>query len=143
MAKENKGRIKAEFPTLKLVDEFDIAYDFAIKVYGKFNKIVKSVILFGSTAKRIAKATSDIDIIIITDDCTIQWDEELIAWYREELGKIIQTNPYKKSLHINTVRLTTWWQDLIKGDPVVINVIRYGQALVDFGGFFNPLKILL
>ena len=29
------------------------------------------------------------------------------------------------------------------GDPTVINVIRYGETLIDFGGFFNPLKILL
>ena len=43
---------------------------------------------------------SDIDIIIIIDDASIKWDMELIAWYRQELGKIIQTNPYKKSLHI-------------------------------------------
>jgi uncharacterized protein (UPF0332 family) len=31
----------------------------------------------------------------------------------------------------------------MRGDPVVINVLRYGDALVDFGGFFNPLRILL
>src|SRR3989338_5104992 len=98
-----KSSEKVVYPTLKLISEYDIAYDFAVKVYGKFNKIVKSIVLFGSTAKRIAKASSDIDIIIIVDDCTIRWDEELIAWYREELGKIIQTNPYKKALHINTV----------------------------------------
>jgi uncharacterized protein (UPF0332 family) len=32
---------------------------------------------------------------------------------------------------------------MMRGDPVVINVLRYGDALIDFGGFFNPLKILL
>ena len=66
-----------------------------------------------------------------------------MAWYREELGKIITGNPYRKSLHVNTVKLSTWWDDMMKGDPVVINVLRYGDALIDFGGFFNPLKILL
>ncbi|MGC9309995.1 MAG: hypothetical protein ACP5D2_04860, partial [Candidatus Nanoarchaeia archaeon] len=74
---------------------------------------------------------------------SIAWDQELIAWYREELGKLIQANPYKKSLHINTVKLSTWWQDLTRGDPVVMNVLRYGEALIDFGGFFLPLKVLL
>ena len=52
-------------------------------------------------------------------------------------------NPYRKSLHVNTVKLSTWWDDMMKGDPVVINVLRYGDALIDFGGFFNPLKVLL
>jgi uncharacterized protein (UPF0332 family) len=32
---------------------------------------------------------------------------------------------------------------LIIGDPVIINILRYGETLLDFGGFFNPLKILL
>lgn len=129
--------------TLGLLQERDIAYDFATKVYEKFDKIVKSIILFGSTAKRISASGSDIDIIMIIDDCSIQWDNELIAWYREELGKLIAANPYRKALHINTVRLSTWWNDMLIGDPVVINIIRWGEALIDFGGFFNPLKVLL
>jgi len=134
---------KKDFPTLQIKSEYDIAMDFSAKVYQQFNKIVKSVILFGSSVKNTSVESSDIDIIIVIDDAAIQWDMELIAWYREELGKLIRANPYSKELHINTVRLTTWWQDLIRGDPVVINVLRYGESLIDFGGFFNPLKILL
>ena len=132
-----------DYPTLNLISERDIASDFANKVYQKFDKMIKSVILFGSTAKQTKTAGSDIDIILIVDDASVRFDEELTAWYREELGKLISINPYKSELHINTVKLTTWWHDLIKGDPVVLNIIRYGEDLVDFGGFFRPLKILL
>ena len=130
-------------PTLKLKSERDIATDFAEKVYTSFDKLVKSVILFGSQIKHTNISSSDIDIIIILDDATVQFDEKLIVWYREELGKIIKTNPYKKDLHINTVKLTTWWEDLYKGDPTIINIIRYGEAIIDFAGFFQPFKILL
>jgi len=142
---ENKIRkiSPKDFPTLKLLSEHEIAMDFATKAYKKFDKLIKSIILFGSSVKQSSTSTSDIDIIIIIDDSAIQWDQELVAWYREELGKLIRQNPYKKELHINTVKLTTWWQDLIRGDPVVVNVLRYGEALIDFGGFFNPLKVLL
>ena len=129
--------------TIKITNERDIALDFATKVYQEFDQMIKSIILFGSSAKKIATPESDIDIIIIIDDVSIRWDMELIAWYREELGKLIQKNPYVKPLHINSVKLSTWWNDIIKGDHVVINVLRYGDALIDFGGFFNPLKILL
>ncbi|MCS7134379.1 MAG: nucleotidyltransferase domain-containing protein [Candidatus Pacearchaeota archaeon] len=135
--------IVKKFPTLKLTDEYEIAYNFAIKVYEKFGKLIKSIILFGSAAKKKAVKGSDIDIVIILDDCTVQWDQELVAWYREELGKIIRQNPYVRPLHVNTVRLSTWWNELLRGEPVIINIIRYGQALIDFGGFFNPLKVLL
>ncbi len=129
--------------TLKLSKREDIAMDFATKAYQKFDKIVKSIVLFGSSAKGIATPSSDIDIIMIIDDCSIQWDGELTAWYREELGKIIKENPYQKSIHINTTRLTTWWNDMLRGEPLIMNIIRYGEALIDFGGFFNPLKVLL
>ncbi len=130
-------------PTLMIAGERDIASDFATKVYDKFGQMIKSIVLFGSSAKKISVPSSDIDIIIIIDDVSIKWDQELIAWYREELGKLIQENPYAKALHINTVKLSTWWDDMMKGDPVVINILRYGDALIDFGGFFNPLRILL
>jgi len=117
--------------------------DFATKVYKKFSKMIKSIIHFGSTVKHTSNSTSDIDVIIIIDDASIGWDEELIAWYREELRKIIQNNPYNRELHINTTKLTVWWKDLLMGDPVVINILRYGEELIDFGGFFTPLKSLL
>lgn len=131
------------FPTLKLINEREIAQDFATKVYKQFDKMIKSIVLFGSQAKNTASSGSDIDIIIIVDDASIAWDQELIAWYREELGKIISSNPYKKELHINSIKLTTWWQDVMNGDPVVINILRFGEAIIDFGGFYNPLKVLL
>ena len=141
--KAGRSLSKKDFPTLEIISEKEIAVDFARKVYEKFDKLIKSVILFGSITRETKTNGSDIDIIILVDDASVQFDQELIGWYREELGKIIQLNPYKKELHINTIKLTTWWQDLMRGDPVVINVIRYGEEIIDFGGFFRPLKILL
>lgn len=144
--KSNKKKPKIDkknIPTLKLKTESDIAMDFATKVYKKFEKSIKSIILFGSTIKQTSVAGSDIDIIIILDDVSIIWNQELIAWYREELDKILRANPYQKSLHINTIKLSTWWDDLMKGDPVIVNVLRYGEAMIDLAGFFEPLKFLL
>jgi len=138
-----KKSSKKDYPTLQLKLESDIAMDFAVKAYEVFNKMVKSIVLFGSSVKLSAVAGSDIDIIIVIDDVAIKWDQELIAWYREELDKLLRKNPYQKSLHINTIKLSTWWEDLIRGDPVMMNVLRYGEAMIDFAGFFEPLKFLL
>jgi len=123
--KSNKKINFKKASTLNLKTETDIAMDFAVKAYKKFNKIVKSIVLFGSTIKKDQVAGSDIDIVILIDDASVKWDLELIAWYRQELDKILKSNPYNKSLHINTIKLTTWWEDLIRGDPVIINIIRY------------------
>lgn len=131
-------KVKKEFS-----EEYDIAYDFAIKVYKRFNEVIKSVILFGSAAKHEMHKGSDIDIIVIVDDCTIAWDQTLISWYRQELSKLVAGQKYANRLHINTVTLSVFWEEVRNGEPLIINVIRYGQALVDFGGFFDPLKVLL
>lgn len=146
MSSPKKSKSKAsikDFPTLKIVQDKEIAIDFSNKLYQKFDRLIKSVVLFGSVAKRTNVSGSDIDIIIIVDDASVQFDAELIAWYREELGKILAANPYNKELHINTIKLTTWWTDLMRGDPIVLNIIRYGEEIIDFGGFFRPLKILM
>ncbi len=138
---KNKTSIKSS--TLNIATDREVALDFATKVYQEFANMIKSVILFGSSAKKIAITSSDIDIIILLDDVSIRWDQELITHYRARLAELIKENPYKKSLHINTVKLSTWWDDLNRGDPVILNVIRYGDPLLDHGGFFTPLKILL
>lgn len=143
--KKTKKKVRAVSSgrTMTLVTEREIAMDFATKVYREFNTLVKSIVLFGSSATQETKKGSDIDIIIILDDVTTKFDNELISWYRKNLGRVVAQNKYIKPLHINSVKLSTWWQDVIRGDPIVINVLRYGEAMIDFGGFFNPLKVLL
>src|SRR3989344_3898113 len=127
----------------KITNEKEIAMDFAIHAHQKFDRLIKASILFGSQAKNTSVPESDIDIILIIDDAAINWDLELISWYREELGKIVSKSVYGRELHINTIKLTTWWQGLLAGGPVITNILRYGEALIDSGGFFNPLKSLL
>lgn len=147
--KEDSKKVKVKVikekvqPKIELKNERDIAMDFAIKAHEKFDRMIKASILFGSQAKGSASADSDIDIIFVIDDASISWDIELVAWYREELGKLVNAQDYGRDLHINSVKLTTWWQDMMQGDPVVVNILRYGEALIDSGGFFNPLKSLL
>ena len=47
---QKKIKIPKNIPTLQLKKENDIAMDFATKAYKRFDKLVKSVVLFGSTA---------------------------------------------------------------------------------------------
>lgn len=132
-----------KYPTLDLKTEHEIALDFATKAYKVFDKSIKSIIIFGSAVKQTQTLGSDIDLILLIDDASIRWDQEMIAWYRTELEKILRASPYQKELHITTVKLTTWWSDLLRGDPLVLNILRYGEAIIDFAGFFEPLKYLL
>ncbi len=133
-----EGTIKNQFRTDK-----EIAIDFATKIHRTFDHLIKASVLFGSQTTNEIKPGSDIDIVLVIDDAAINWDMELTAWYREELAKVIALQDYGRDLHINTIRLTTWWRDLLHGDPVILNILRQGQVLIDLAGFFNPLKELL
>lgn len=125
------------------MQDYDIAYEFATKTYKQFKNIIRSVALFGSVSKNEQNKDSDIDIIVIVDDAYVKWDLELVSWYREELAKLIEHEKHGKRLHVNTITLTTFWERLINGEPVVINVLRYAQPLIDPGNFLSPLKALL
>lgn len=122
---------------------YRLAYEFSGKIYKSFKGLVSSIVLFGSVAKKKAMEKSDIDLVIILDDTAIPMDGPFVQWYRSELAKIISMDENGKKFHINTVTLTTFWEHLMKGDPTVINVIRYGIALIDSGYFFGPIKRLL
>jgi len=59
------------------------------------------------------------------------------------LSKLASRYRYKKEVHITTTKLSSWWSDLMKGDPTIINIVRYGEPLIDVAGFFSPIKALL
>jgi len=119
---------------------YDIAYKFATKVYKLFPGVLKSIVLFGSVVKGTLTRESDIDILIIFDDTSLQPTRRFIDWYNTEITKVIQN--VDPRLHVNTVTLTTFWENVKVGEPVAINVLRYGISLIDTG-FFEPLQLLL
>lgn len=119
---------------------YSSAYEFATKVFEKFPGLIKSIVLFGSTSKGTATSKSDIDIAIIMDDTSVRPTRKFIDWYNIELAAISQKCDPK--IHVNTVTLTTFWENVKVGEPVVINLLRYGVPLIDTG-FFEPIKYLL
>jgi predicted nucleotidyltransferase/uncharacterized protein (UPF0332 family) len=143
---EEKIPIPTRRPELRKIkiarEDYKIAYDYAGKVYKKFGPLVLSVVVFGSVTKMEAKPESDIDIAVIIDNVSQVWDEEIISYYREELFKLVRGEKNRDRLHVNTITLSTFWDNIRAGDPAIINMLRYGVALVDLG-FFEPLKYLL
>lgn len=120
-------------------DEIEIARTFSKKIWQEAGGIVKEVILFGETARSPEKA-HDVDILVLVDDVSIQLTPEITQTYRVLVEKIIlATSP---RLHVMTLKITTFWEYVRAGDPVIINVLRDGVALIDTG-FFDPLQMLL
>lgn len=119
--------------------DIDIAYEFSKKIYKEFGKFIKAIVLFGSAAKK-KKRTKDVDILLIIDDITMVLTKELIQSYRIIIEKIVVDVSPK--LHITTLKFTNFWEYVRSGDPVAVNILRDGYALIDTG-FFEPLQALL
>ena len=120
--------------------DIGIATEFAKKVYTELPQLVKVITIFGSTARSQDKKSSDVDVLIIIDDVHTQLTPELMETYKIIVdNKIAQTS---SRLHVITLKLTTFWEYVRSGDPVAINILRDGFALID-SGFFDPLQALL
>lgn len=133
---KKKARTKVTYPK----NEFTIAQKFAQRVYNEFSDFVKAIILFGS-ATQVGKARKDIDILVILDDVRLTFSQDIVQTYRIIMEKIVADTD-RKRLHVQSMKFTSFWEYVRVGDPVAINILRYGIALVDTG-FFDPLQALL
>jgi predicted nucleotidyltransferase/uncharacterized protein (UPF0332 family) len=130
----------------KLEDKYtkldrDIARKFAKIVNSELSDLISVLVLFGSTARGRSNKSSDIDILIVIDDVHITMNKALVETYRIIIQKAVaEVNPDR--LHVQTLPLTSFWEYVRAGDPVAINILRDGIALID-KGFFDPLQILL
>ncbi|MFH1455701.1 MAG: nucleotidyltransferase domain-containing protein [archaeon] len=133
-ARQKKDRIKYN------KKDFEIARLFTERLYKEFGTFIRAVVLFGSVAKR-KQTTQDIDILVVLDDLKIKFSDDVVQTYRVILEKII-ANIDPQRLHIQSMKFTSFWEYARVGDPVAINILRYGVALIDTG-FFDPLQALL
>ncbi|MBI2142625.1 nucleotidyltransferase domain-containing protein [Candidatus Woesearchaeota archaeon] len=120
-------------------DDLGLAYDFSKRVYDEFGSFLKAIILFGSVARSKEKA-GDIDLLVIIDDVTTELSPEIVQAYRIIIEKTVAATSTK--LHVTSLKLSTFWEYVRSGDPVGINILREGVALLDTG-FFDPLHALL
>ncbi|MBI2669475.1 nucleotidyltransferase domain-containing protein [Candidatus Woesearchaeota archaeon] len=132
--KENENVFK--YPT----EDLKIAQRFAQELKNELGDFLLGVVLFGSSVRREATPQSDIDILIIGDDASFQLTEELIQGYRIIVDNLIAKVSTK--LHVTSMTYTNFWEYVKAGDPVVVNILRDGVALIDTG-FFDPIQRLL
>ncbi|RMF06996.1 hypothetical protein D6764_00900 [Candidatus Woesearchaeota archaeon] len=127
----------------------DIAYEYGKKAYKEFGQLIKGMVLFGSATRELDRldaqstpgmGTGDIDILVILDDLTIQLTPDVLEAYKIISEKLVASTD--KRLHITTLKFTTFWELIRNGDPVGINILREGHAIIDTG-FFDPLQALL
>ena len=121
-------------------EDIRIATEFAKRVYKELPKLIKAIVVFGSAARSETVKNSDVDILIVIDDVHIILTPEMLETYKIIVDKIMVG--VSQRIHIVTLKFTTFWEYVRAGDPIAINILRDGAALID-SGFFDPLQALL
>lgn len=121
-------------------NDIDLAYKFASDVHKEFGVFLKAIVLFGSKATDPGKEGGDIDILLVVDDVTYSLTSDIVETYRVVVEKAIVNT--SKRIHVTTLRFTSFWDYIRVGDPIGLNILRDGVALIDTG-FFTPLQVLL
>ena len=121
-------------------EDYEIAHKFAALMYKEFGRFVACAAIFGSTARGTKKKEGDIDVLIIVDDLKIKMTPPVVEAYRVITDQTVAK--VSKKLHVISLKLTAFWEYVRAGDPVAINILRDGVAMID-NSFFDPLQALL
>lgn len=120
-------------------EDYDLALNFARDLHKECGNFIKGIILFGSAVRR-EKKSADIDILVVVDDLSIFLTAELVEAYRIITEKLILKHSAR--IHVTSLRFSSFWEYVRTGDPIAVNMLRDGLALMDTG-FFDPLQVLL
>ncbi len=122
-------------------EDVETVRKFARILYKEFGEFIRALVLFGSAVKNPGAKHRDLDVLIIVDDLRFSFSREIVETYRIIVARAI-ADVAPDRLHVQSMKMTGWWEYVRAGDPVAINVLRYGLAIIDTG-FFDPLQALL
>lgn len=117
----------------------DVVLEFAKRMKHEFGDFIKAIVLFGSATKSRGK-TGDVDVLVVLDDLSFELSAEFVETYRIITEKVIAEVSDK--LHITSLKYVTFWNYVRDANPIAVNILRDGVALLDTG-FFAPLQALL
>lgn len=132
---------KAKKEELGSKERIEILKKFTKALLKKYGSIVRSVVLFGSTARNEWKGASDIDVFIIVDDTR----QKISPMLKEKMELDFDQIARKTSKQLSVQQpylLTEFWNMVRLGHPIVFNFIREGVPVYD-KDIFLPIKRLL
>ncbi len=119
----------------------DAIKKFTNAIVKKHKSLIRSVVLFGSTAREQWKKESDIDIFVILDDTKTKISPHMKEDFEHEFEKIAKS--FSPLLEIQSpYLLTEFWNMVRTGNPIIYNFVREGVPIYD-KDVFLPIKKLL
>jgi predicted nucleotidyltransferase len=122
------------------IENLKVVREFSKSLILEMRSVVKAIVLFGSNTKDTLRKDSDIDLMIVLDNVSVFVTPELREAYRIIVNKLVAES--EKQLHIMTVNFSDLWDMARKGDPLLLNVLRYGLAIYD-NNLIDPMQYLL
>jgi len=136
-----KARQKDKTEMLDKKKRIEVLKKFTKLVLKKYGPIIRSIVLFGSTARQEFRGESDIDVFVILDDTRHRITpnmkmkiEDDLEYFSKQCSKLLSVQqPYL---------LTEFWNMVRIGHPIIFNFIREGIPVYD-KDIFLPIKRLL
>lgn len=122
------------------LENLRISRSFSKEILLEMKELIRSIVLFGSNTHDTLNKDSDIDIMIVLDNVGVFVSEELREAYRIISSNLC--NKHSNKIHLMTINLSDLWDMARKGDPVLINILRYGMPIFD-RDLVEPLQYLL
>jgi len=141
---KHKGKDGKAVKTDKGLDKkkrIEILKKFTKMVLKKYGPLIRSIVLFGSTARQEFRGESDIDVFVILDDTRNRITPGMKAKIEDDLDYF--SKKCNKQLSVQQpYLLTEFWNMVRIGHPIVFNFIREGIPIYD-KDIFLPIKRLL
>ena len=138
--------LKGEFdkegdPGIGKEERIEILKKFTKNLLEKHGALIRSVVLFGSTAREEWRGESDIDVFVIVDDTRQRISPEMLAKIDKDVVEIARGLSKQLSIQ-QPYLLTEFWAMVREGHPIIFNFIREGVPVYD-KDIFLPIKRLL
>ncbi len=142
--KEVKKILKGKKTREKGLDKkkrIQVLKKFTKEALKKYGPVIRSIVLFGSTARQEFKGESDIDVFVIIDDTKTKISPSMKEKMEDDMERMA-----KKCNRLLSVQqpylLTEFWGLVRIGHPIIFNFIREGVPIYD-KDIFLPIKRLL
>lgn len=122
-------------------ERIEILKKFTKEALKKYGTLIRSIVLFGSTAREEWRGESDIDIFVIVDDTRQRITPGMRDSIEDNLVDIASKIHKQLSLQ-QPYLLTEFWAMVREGHPIIFNFIREGIPVYD-KDIFLPIKRLL
>ncbi|MCD6368104.1 MAG: nucleotidyltransferase domain-containing protein [Candidatus Aenigmarchaeota archaeon] len=139
--KKIKRKISKRIKDFSKKRRAEIVKEFSKKLLDKYGKYIKSIVVWGSTARDEFKIDSDIDLVILVDDTLKDFDAKKESEMEEFIHDLASKIDDKLSPQ-NPWTITSFMKMINDFTPLAYAVLKDGIPVYDTGFFLTAKRLL-